>query len=358
MTTNKRNRARTWLFTSLFGVALMSACTNPEVPAGHEGYIHHIPLIFGEMEYRDTIKGPSSTGVSWRLFTTNIDMRERNFQEEFQLLSKDDLQISFEVNTRIRLREGSVKEIVEKWGATKWYEWNVKERLRTIVRTEVMEVDAAEIQLKTDDVGKKIMQSLQRTFDDKTPIDVRSVDIGSFEFPEEVNQAIQEKIAKEQELERQSYILETTRKEAAIQVFEALKVNKRQRIIGKTLDPLYVQWAAVQVYRNLASSPNNAVVLLPNTADGTGVPQITSAGERKILTAEDEQELQGIEKYYRSIVSATSIKTSEMPSSTDANPPATPTPEPATPEASATPAQPDTTPVAPGEAGTPPPVTP
>lgn len=299
--TGTGTRARTTLgFLAALGLAA-AACTNPEVPAGHEGYIHHIPLLFGEMSYTKSLAGPASTGVSWRAFTINIDMRERNFPEKFELLTKDDLHVSFEVNTRIRLRPGTVKDLVEKWGGSKWYEWNVKEPLRTIVRREVMKVDAGDIQLKTDMVGKAIKEALHEKHKD-TPFDVQSVDIGSFTFPPAVNKAIQEKIAKEQELERQNFILERTRKEAAIGVFEALKVNKRQRIIAETLDPLYVQWSAVQVYRKLAASPNNTVIMLPNTADGTGVPQILTSGERKTLTADDEAELAGIEARYRELV--------------------------------------------------------
>jgi regulator of protease activity HflC (stomatin/prohibitin superfamily) len=256
-----------------------------------------VPLVFGKMDYRKSLYGPASTGVSWRLFTKNIDMRERNYPEDFELLSSDDLKVAFEVNTRLRLRPGTVKEIVEHWGGENWYEWNVKEPLRTVVRREVMRVSATDIQLKTDLVGKRIEEALLKKYKD-TPIDIQSVDIGRFEFPEEVTQAIQQKIAKQQELQRQEFILEKTRKEAAIRVLDALRVAKKQRIISATLDPLYVQWRAVQVYRALAESPNKTVIMLPNTADGTGMPLVLTEGKRKVLTAEDEVYLAEMEKRY------------------------------------------------------------
>ncbi len=278
-------------------VSSSAACTNPDVPAGHEGYIHHIPLIFGKMEYRTSLQGPASTGVSWRLFTVNIDMRENAWQENFELLSSDDLKVSFTVSSRIRLRPGSVKEIVEEWGSTEWYNWNVKEPLRTIVRREVMKVSATDIQLKTTEIGKRIEKSLLDKYTE-TPIDIQSVDIGSFEFPAQVSDAINQKNAKQQELERQAFILESTRKEAAIRVLEALKVAKKQRIVSETLDPLYLQWRGVQVYRKLATSTNNTTILLPSTSEGTGIPQVVSQGRRKILSAEDEAYLRDIEKLY------------------------------------------------------------
>ena len=278
-----------------------AACTNPDVPAGHEGYIHHIPLIFGQMEHRASLQGPASTGVSWRLFTINIDMREKAWQEDFELLSSDDLKVSFTVSTRIRLRPGTVQEIVENWGGQEWYKWNVKEPLRTIVRREVMKVSATHIQLETTEIGRRIEEALLQKYGSspqESPIDIQSVDIGSFEFPEEVSTAINQKNAKQQELERQAFILEATRKEAAIRVLEALKVAKKQRIVSETLDPLYLQWRGVQVYRKLATSPNKTTILLPSTSEGTGIPQVVSEGRRKVLSADDEQYLQEIETRY------------------------------------------------------------
>lgn len=303
MTNNIETKARkATLIGALLAVLSLGACTNPEVPAGHEGYIYYMPLIFGKMDFRRSLAGPASTGVSWRLYTKNIDMRERNFPEEFQLLSSDDLKVAFEVNTRIRLRPGTVKEIVEEWGGESWYEWNVKEPLRTIVRREIMKVSATDIQLKTDIVGQEIEAALREKYKD-TPIDIQSVDIGRFEFPEEVAQAIQQKIAKQQELERQKFILEKSRKEAAIRVLDAVKVAKKQRIISATLDPLYVQWRAVQVYRALGESSNKTVIMLPNTGDGTGMPLVVSEGKRKVLTPEDEQFLADMEKRYMQKIS-------------------------------------------------------
>lgn len=294
---------------SLFG----GACTNPDVPAGHEGYIYYKPLLFGQMEYRDSLPGPASTSLSWRLFTTNIDMRERTYAENFKLLTHDDLQITFEVNTRIRLRTGTVKEIVEQWGGPNWYEWNVKEPMRTIIRTEITTIDAAKIQLETNRVSVRIKELLTAKYKD-TPFEFMSVDIGRFGFPPRVDEAIQAKIAKQQELEQQQYLLDTAKKQAAIDVIQALQVNKRQRIIGESLDPLYVQWRAVQVYRKLAAASNDTVIMLPSTTEGTAIPKILSRGQqRKLMTAEDERELEEIEAYYRQQVQESTGASTSQP---------------------------------------------
>lgn len=286
------------MYKSILSVVFLglafSACTNPEVQAGHEGYVYYKPLIFGQMEYRETLRGPATTGVSWRLYVESVDMRARSYKEDFQLLTQDNLSVSFEVNTRISLRPGSAKEVVEDWGGDKWYEWNVKERMRTIVREQVTQFKAMTIQLETPKVRAQIEQKLREQYENAeapTPIVIESVDIGQIKFPDEVAEAIQRKIATKQELERQQYVLDKTEEEAAIKVLEAIKVAKQQLIISSTLDPLYVQQRAVQVYRKVAESDNDTVIMLPNTADGTALPLILEPKQRRVLSTSDKKRL-------------------------------------------------------------------
>ncbi len=282
-------------------VTVATGCTNPETEEGFEGYIYHQPLMFGQMEYRNTQRGAATAGLSWRLYTINIDTRKKSFTENFSLLTRDNLSVQFEVDTRIEIRRDRSREIVEEWGGENWYEWNVKEPLRTIVRETVSEFSATDIQIKTQAVRERIEKFLNEKYDDESPINIESVDIGEIRFPKEVTAAIQAKIAKKQELRRQEYVLAKTRKEAAIRVLEALKVAKQQQIISSTLDPIYVQRRAVQVYRTLAKSSNKAILMLPNTPDGTGMPLVMSKGARKVLTPADQKLLEAMEVKYMAI---------------------------------------------------------
>ncbi len=307
---------------ALLVLSSLAACTNAEVPQGYEGYIYNKPLLFGKMEFRESLRGPATTGASWRVYSENIDMRAKSYKEDFQLLTHDNLNVSFEVNTRIKLKDGSVKDIVEQLGGTSWYEWNVKEQLRTIVREQVTRVSATDIQLETPKVRQLIAEKLTAKFAN-TPIMIESVDIGQIQFPKPVADAISRKIAKQQELERQDFVLAKSVKEAAIRVLEALKVAKQQRIISSTLDPLYVQQRAVQVYRTLSASPNRTIVMLPTMPEGTGLPQVLTEGKRKLLTPADEKLLEDMEARY--------MKVARQPAPAIVPGPATPTPvQPAT----------------------------
>lgn len=275
----------------------MSGCTNPEVPAGHEGYIFYTPLIFGQMEFRDDLRGPATTGVSWRLDTINIDMRASSYKEDFQLLTSENLTVTFEVNTRLRLRPGTVQNIVEDWGGVDWYEWNVKERLRTTVREQVTEFSALAIQLETPKVRAQIEDTLreQLEIDPRTgkpsPILIESVDVGEIHFPKEVAEAIERKIATKQELERQRYVIAQTVEEANEKVLKAIGEAKQQLTISSTLDPLYVQYRAIQAYRKLAKSNNQTTIVLPNSTKGTALPLVLQPDARRVFTKADKKRI-------------------------------------------------------------------
>ncbi len=89
----------------------------------------------------------------------------------------------------------------------------------------------------------------------------------------------------------------------SIKVLEALKVDKQQEIISSTLDAIYVQRMAVQTYRRLAGSSNKTVMVLPNTAQGTGLPQVLPASESRELSDEDRAPLDEMEKRYMKMAS-------------------------------------------------------
>jgi hypothetical protein len=208
----------------------------------------------------------------------------------------------------------------------------------------VSRVSATDIQLETPKVRQLIAEKLTGKFAN-TPILIESVDIGQIQFPKEVAEAISRKIAKQQELQRQDYVLAKTTKEAAIRVLESLKVAKQQRIISSTLDPLYVQQRAVQVYRTLSQSPNRTIVMLPTMPEGTGLPQVLTEGKRKNLTPADEKLLDEMEARYMKVArQAPPVDNPSAPPSAPTSPPASAPPAASTPSPAPQPASASTPP--------------
>ena len=88
------------MVAAVVATAALAACTNPEVPQGHEGYVYHKPILFGAMEYRETLRGPArdDPAASERF----LSLMETEAQRMVRLI-QDLLSLSkVEANQRIR----------------------------------------------------------------------------------------------------------------------------------------------------------------------------------------------------------------------------------------------------------------
>ena len=265
--------------TAIALLALLAGCTNEATPEGQEGYIFHRPLIFGEAYYVGSQTGPTSTGVVWRQYVTNVDVRPKNYTEGFSILSKDNLNVGFEAHARISIRPGSIRKLVEEFGSgetaaqmgdqswPEWYVRNVQQPYRTAVRDTVHKFDAYEIQAKTEEIAATILARLQEGYAD-TPVEFETISIGNLTYPEAINQEIQRKLAAEQDLERMDRERQIAEQEAEITVTNARGRAAAQRIVNETLTPLYVQHEMLEGFKQLSRSNRVTIVASPS-GDGS-----------------------------------------------------------------------------------------
>ena len=65
------------------------------------------PKIFGKGGFRGELIGPANYGVSlWRNEVENVDIRPKTYPETFNILAKDELNISFRFQTIIKIKPG------------------------------------------------------------------------------------------------------------------------------------------------------------------------------------------------------------------------------------------------------------
>ena len=265
---------------------LLGACTNQTTPEGFEGYLYHQPLMIGEAYFVGDQTGPTSTGVVWRQFLQNVDVRPKNYTEEFHILSKDNLNVGFEAHARISVRAGAIRQLIEEYGSgeldgeggfPEWYHRAVRQPFRTAVRDVVHKFDAYEIQAQTQAIGAQILGRLQEQYAD-TPIEFETMSIGNLAYPEAINAEIQRKLAAEQDLERMDRERQIAEQEATIMVTTARGRAAAQRIVNETLTPLYVQHEMLEGFRNLSRSPRVTIVAAPS-GEGGGAPLMLNLGQ-------------------------------------------------------------------------------
>ena len=260
----KRNTSLMILFVLLF----VWGCTNPSTPAGHEGYVKENPRIFGKGGFRGDLKGPANYGVSlWRNEVENVDFRPNTYTETFNILAKDELNISFRFQTIIKVKPGTIKTVVEEFAGSKFYPRYIKEPLRAMVRKNVQTLESREVKEKRTEIAKSVMVELIDYLSD-TPFVAISGVVGNIDYPKVVTEAVEKKLAAKQLLDEKETQKEIAKKDAQIRIEEAKGIAEAQKIINATLTQNYLQHEAINAQLKMASSPNHTTVYIPSGANG------------------------------------------------------------------------------------------
>jgi regulator of protease activity HflC (stomatin/prohibitin superfamily) len=264
----------------------ITGCANTVTEEGFVGYVYHIPLFVGNAHYIDNQVGPTSTGMVWRQFVTNVDVRPKNYTEQFNILSRDNLNVGFEAHARISVRPSAVAALLDEYsdirshlqndGFPRWYERAVRQPFRTAVRDVVHGFDAYTIQSETQVIGQQILLRLEEEYLD-SPFVFETMSIGNLSYPAAINAEIQRKLAAEQDLERMDRERQIAEQEAEIMITTARGRAAAQRIVNETLTPLYVQHEMLEGFKALSRTSRATIVSAP-IGEGVSSPIILGLG--------------------------------------------------------------------------------
>ncbi len=258
-----------WIFAAigllgLVGVSLAVGSVgygNHHTPAGYQGYLRTRPFVTAA-EFVGVQSGPTSTGMVWRQEVVNIDMRARTFPEDMKILTAERLELHFTAHARIRLRADSVKSLVEDYGGENWYEANVQQQFRSIVRGKVQSLEAFDVKSKMDSIAADALAQLEKRYEG-TPVEFLSVNIGNIDYPKVVVDSVVRKFVTNEDNERKDIELEIAQRQIDIGIAEAQGVADAQRVIRTSLDPMFLQYEALKAVEELAESPNTTFVIMP-----------------------------------------------------------------------------------------------
>jgi regulator of protease activity HflC (stomatin/prohibitin superfamily) len=257
-----------YLILLVWPVLFSFGCSNPSTPAGHEGYVKENPRIFGKGGFRGALKGPRNYGVSlWRNEVENVDFRPQTYAENFNILAKDELNISFRFQTIIKVKPGSIRTVVEEYAGSAFYDRYIKEPFRAMIRKNVQVLESRQVKEKRDDIANAVLNELKNYLSD-TPFIVVSGVVGNIDYPKVVTEAVEKKLAAKQLLDEKVTQREIAKKDAEIRIEEAKGIAEAQKIINSTLSKNYLQHEAIQAQLKMASSPNHTTVYIPSGQNG------------------------------------------------------------------------------------------
>jgi regulator of protease activity HflC (stomatin/prohibitin superfamily) len=254
--------------------------SNPITPAGYVGYLTKGAIV-GQSRFYGVQRGPVSPGRTWMLDVTNVSITPYSYTEEFKgsdaVLSRDNLNISFQLHTVWRIDEQQVPLFMERYSTTVTsdarqndpdalvklaYGHFVREPLRTFARDEVQRRNGLEVKDALIAIGDAV-QARIRTYAAGSPFVITSVVVGNVQYPEEVSTAVSRKLAATQELLRKDTEIEIERKERTKREVQAQGIANAMQIIRGQLNGLYIQHEAIEAQKAMVNSPNHTVVYIP-----------------------------------------------------------------------------------------------
>lgn len=258
----------------LYAIALIG-CSNPFTPAGHEGYVYESPRVFGKGGFKGIVKGPGNYGASlWRNDVINIDIRPATYIEQFKILAKDDLNVSFKFEAVVRITPGQVSKVVQDYAGKQWYARFVKEPFRSFVRNSTQKYTSRDLKAQREIIAEEVKEKLDEYLAGSPFVLVKLV-VGNIDYPSVVAKAVEKKLAAQQLLEEKVTQKEIAKRDAEIKVEEAKGIAEAQRIINSTLTPNYLQHEAIQAQLAMSSSPNHTTVYIPSGANGIPLVKTT-----------------------------------------------------------------------------------
>lgn len=285
---------------------------NVETPAGYVGYVYSEGLV-GKTEFVGLQTGPTSSGLSWRVAVVNVSITPYTYDEPFEgdhaVIGKDKLRAEFAAHPQFRIRPDQIRDFVEHYSTLYGkgdhsdaivkdaYEQFLKERVRTIVRTEVEkyatfldhEVDIttgdeaaakkkAEAEKPTEKyklvadnlgtIGHAIKDEVEK-ITSNTPFELIAIPVGNFQPPKQVADAVANKIAAEQRMGQMSI-------DAQARTIEANGIASAMDIINKKLTAAYLQHEAIEAQKAMVGSPNHTTIYIP--VGPMGVPLVNNIG--------------------------------------------------------------------------------
>jgi regulator of protease activity HflC (stomatin/prohibitin superfamily) len=80
-------------------------------------------------------------------------------------------------------------------------------------------------------------------------------------LPASVKNAIEAKINAEQDAQKMQFVLQKEKQEAERKRIEAQGIRDAQKIISEGLNPLLIQWRAIEAFKELSKSTNAKVII-------------------------------------------------------------------------------------------------
>jgi regulator of protease activity HflC (stomatin/prohibitin superfamily) len=195
------------------------------------------------------------------------DVREKQLEEEMEVLSKNGLNIKVDVTVRFNPIYNKIGDLHENFGEN-YVNTLVRPEVRSAVRKVIGRFEPEELySTRREEVQDMINEDIEAALT-KNYIELKATLIRDISLPDRVKNAIEEKIEAEQLALKYEYILQQERKEAERKIIEAQAKSDANRILNASLTDKILKDKGIEATIKLAESPNSKVVVVGSGSDG------------------------------------------------------------------------------------------
>ena len=225
----------------------------------------------------DRVRPSGMYGVGMLSTILKVPISTINLATTADLPTKEGLTVQSEMSILYRIEPKKVPELLR----------NVGERYESVVispvfRSVVRDVSARFMakDLHTAEratIEKTIQQDMARYLEPRGII-VEGVLLKSVKLPKELTVAIEERLRAEQEAFRMQFVLDRERQEAERKKVEAEGIRDAQKVISEGLNPLLIQWRAIEAFKELAKSNNAKIIITDGRSPMLVQPDVETSG--------------------------------------------------------------------------------
>ena len=253
-----------WIWVLMVLVPFVGVGCGTSVPAGHHGVKY---LQFGGGTEMGEVY---PEGFQWHLPWNRITIYKtqwENREEHLAVLSSDGATIKMDVSIWFRPVTNTLDSLQIKVGRD-YYNVVVAPTLRGEARRVVGKFKPEEIySTKREEIMAEILTGV-RIVTAKKYLEVDNIIVRDVTLPAQITDAINRKLAADQQQQQMEFTLLKEAKEADRKRIEAKGIADFQRIVSSGLTPELLQWKGIEATEKLAMSPNAKIVVIGSGKDG------------------------------------------------------------------------------------------
>jgi regulator of protease activity HflC (stomatin/prohibitin superfamily) len=203
-----------------------------------------------------------------------MNVRTKEVFEHAEAPSKEGLNVALEVSCLYHLKASEAANVYRQVGPN-YEEVVVKPQFRSAIRGITVSHEAKDLYTSSRElIANEIFQDLEENLGKRGMV-VETILLRKVDLPKLVVEAINAKLAADQQAQQMRFVLDKERQEAERKRIEAQGIQDFQRIISQGLTEQLLRWKGIETTRALADSPNSKTVIIGGR---DGMPLILNTG--------------------------------------------------------------------------------